>query len=122
MLVDGLMAEACRRLAGGRLPNQPDRIALETYAYPTFLFIYHSPLPKTHHTWTEDCYWGHLAGCRTCLVHIGTAHTLEAMRSGYVHNVVESLEELMTIVGHEADDGEEGGDQDGPGAAGAGPS
>lgn len=54
-------------------------------------------------------------------MHIGTAHTLEAMRSGYVHNVIESLEELLAIVGHEADEGE-GGEQEGPGPAGAGPS
>lgn len=82
-----------------------------------------TPIPSSLNGRTEDCYWGHLAGCRTCLVHIGTAHTLEAMRSGYVHNVIESLEELMAIVGHEADEGEEEAVAEGLGAgAGAGPS
>lgn len=40
-------------------------------------------------------------------MHIGTAHTIEAMRSGYAHNVIESLEELLEIIGHETDDEQE---------------
>lgn len=60
-------------------------------------------------------YWGHRAGCRTCLVHIGTAHTQEALRSGFVHNVIDRLEELMDIVGHEEDEGEGEAEAEGQG-------
>jgi len=49
----------------------------------------------------EDCQWAHMAGMKSCLIHIGAAHTLDTLRSGYVHTVIESLGELQAMLGGE---------------------
>jgi hypothetical protein len=49
-----------------------------------------------------------MAGMKSCLIHIGAAHTLDTLRSGYVHTVIESLEELQAMLGGEI---EQGGEQ-----------
>ena len=49
-----------------------------------------------------------MAGMKSCLIHIGAAHTLDTLRSGYVHTVIESLEELQAMLGGEI---EKGGEQ-----------
>jgi len=36
---------------------------------------------------------------KSCLIHIGADHTLDTLRSGYVHTVIESLGELQTLLG-----------------------
>ncbi|GAB5034629.1 pyridoxal kinase [Nannochloropsis oceanica] len=47
----------------------------------------------------EDCQWAHMAGMKSCLIHIGASHTLDTLRSGYVHTVIESLGELQAMLG-----------------------
>lgn len=45
---------------------------------------------------------------KSCLIHIGAAHTLDTLRSGYVHTVIESLKELQAMLGGEIEpEGEE---------------
>jgi hypothetical protein len=40
-----------------------------------------------------------MAGMKSCLIHIGASHTVDTLRSGYVHTVIESLGELQAMLG-----------------------
>ena len=50
---------------------------------------------------------------KSCLIHIGASHTLDTLRSGYVHTVIENLGELQAMLGGGGGGGEDVGEGEG---------